>query len=88
MIFLAQVIMTFRVMPEDPDVDLSRVESDIRSGLKVSSIEREPVAFGLNALKVVVSVDEVEGAADEAENKIGGIDGVGGVEVISVTRDM
>lgn len=88
MIFLTQVIMTFKVMPNSPDVDLSKVESEIKGGLKVSSIEREPVAFGLNALKVVVLVDEKEGAADEAENKISGIEGVGGVEVLSVTRDM
>ncbi len=80
--------MTFRVMPKDPEVDLSRLESDIKGKLKVSRIEKEPVAFGLSALKVVASVKEEGGASDEAEEDLKRIEGVGGVEVLSVTRDI
>ena len=87
-IVLTDVIMTFKIMPKDPSVDLDGMETEIKSKLNVTSIDREPVAFGLNSLKVVANVPETDGAADKAEDDLNAIEGVGGVEVISMTRDM
>ena len=75
-------------MPKNPNVDLDKVELEIKSKIKINSIEREPLAFGLNSLKIVAVVDEIDGASDEAELKLNKIEGIGSVEVISATRDI
>ena len=86
MIFLGEVIVNFKVMPADADVDISKVESEIKSKIKIKEIEKEPIAFGLNALKVTTVVEDSEGAADKVESELRSIDGVGEVEVTSVSR--
>lgn len=88
MIVLADVIVTFKIMPKDTGVNLDKVEAEARKKLNVSSVEVEPLAFGLSSLKMVASIPEADGASDKAEEDLGSIEGVGGVEVVSMTRDM
>ena len=93
---MANVILTFKIMPTSPEVDLSalavKVEEMIRSFVdekhKDSEIkkEEEPIGFGLKALKFIFVMDESKGATDELEKQITDDASVQSVEVTDVRR--
>lgn len=83
---MANLGVLLKVMPEDPEVDLGKIESKIKSAAKVLKIEKNPIAFGLNALMVTVVIPDAEGGTDSLEAKIKGIKGVGEVSVETLSR--
>jgi len=83
---MADVGVTIRLMPEGADVDLGALETEVRRRIKVHSVVREPIAFGLSALRVVTTVEDAEGGTESVEKALAEIPGVGNVQVISVTR--
>jgi len=48
--------------------------------------EQEPIAFGLNALKIMFVMDESKGSTEALEENIKKIDGVNSVETVDVRR--
>lgn len=85
---MSEVMVTFRIMPAESDTDLSRIESEVKSKVNVKKMEREPIAFGLSAIKAIVFIMDAEGAVDKVEEDLRKIDGVGEVEVTEMTRLM
>ena len=83
---MGEVVVTLRLMPESPEVDLTRVEATIKERVKVHSISREPIAFGLEALRVVAVVPDAAGGTEPLEQELASLSGVGNVQVIGLTR--
>jgi len=88
---MADVILTFKIMPESPDIDLTTVEEKAvhlikEFGGEVGKKSIEPVAFGLNALNLIFIMDEAKGATDSLEEDITKLDGVNSCEVTDVRR--
>ena len=88
---MAQVVITLRIMPSSPDVDLKNVENlakrEIEAfGGEVGKIEERPIAFGLKALLIYFIMDESRGSTEELEKRIGALEGVSSVEVVDVRR--
>ena len=83
---MAKVMVTLRVMPVDTSVNLDSLLERIREKTKIDRAEKEPIAFGLTALKLITLVEEKAGAVEELENAIKSVEGVGQVEVLSVSR--
>jgi elongation factor 1-beta len=82
------VIVTLRVLPESPQVDLDRLEARLTELVKPERIDRVPIAFGLVALKVVKLVPDAAGEVAKLEKNIKSIHHVGQVDVIEVTRSL
>jgi len=78
----------YKIMPSDQDTDLSKVEAGLREKVDVKKVDREPIAFGLEALKVTIFMMDAEGETDRVEGKMKEVEGVGEVEVLEVTRLM
>lgn len=82
---MGKVAITYNIMPESPEIDLNTVRSDIYKnmpeGAEVKGTAVKPVAFGLNAIKVLVIVGEKPGIADEVEKRLAAIPGVESVDV-------
>jgi elongation factor 1-beta len=85
---MAEVIATFKVMPVDIDVDLDKLEAEIKDTVKADRINREPIAFGLVALNVIKIMPDAGGVIDDIEAKIRKIYGVEGVQVTEVTKTL
>lgn len=85
---MAEVIATFKVMPTGVDVNLDELEAAIRTSVKADRIKREPIAFGLVALNVIKIVQDAAGVVDEVEDKLKKLEGVGGVEVVELTKTL
>jgi len=87
---MAEVIITFKIMPEDLDVDMNELEKDVVSFLnkhgEVGKVEREKIAFGLEALNVIFIRDESKGSTDFIEDNMRNIDGVQSVDITDVRR--
>lgn len=83
---MAEVIVTFKVMPTGTDVDLANLEKEIKSAVNPKRITREPIAFGLVALNVTTLVEDAGGKLEEIENKLRAIKNVSDVQVTGMTR--
>jgi elongation factor 1-beta len=85
---MAEVMVTFKVMPTNVNVNLAVLEGKIKNIIRPERIEREPIAFGLVALKVIKIIPDEGGVLEEIENKIKSIENVGEVEVVEMGRTL
>jgi len=88
---MGNVIVSLKIMPKSPAEDLNKIEEEVKKevnsfGAEIGKVETEPLAFGLNFLKVFIILDEKKGDTELLENKIKYIKGVRSVEVIDVRR--
>ncbi len=89
---MADVVVTLDIMPESPEIDLKKIETEalakIKSftGLDNHKVEINPVAFGLKMLKILFVMAESKGSTDALEADISTIEGVASVEVSDVRR--
>lgn len=83
---MGEVAVTLRLMPESPEVNLTSLEAAIKERVKVHSISREPVAFGLEALQIVAVIPDAAGGTEPLERELSSLPGVGNVQVTNLTR--
>jgi len=89
---MAKAIVTLKIMPESPDVDLNLVQEKVMKEITIfageteTKVDIEPIAFGLKALNIIFVMDEAQGTTDPLEQKISEIEGVQSVEVTDVRR--
>jgi len=93
---MASVIVTLKIMPKDPEVDLDKVYIEASKHIrdfvdqkhKDGEIRKEvePIGFGLKALKVLFVMDEAIGTTDKLEEKIKTLPEVESVECTDVRR--
>ena len=82
----AEVLVTYKIMPESPEVDFSTIIAEIRKLGDVKDTKEEPIGFGLKALKVLVMIKDEEGnKAEEIAEQIAKIKGVQSAEAESVS---
>ncbi len=80
------VLVKYRILPENPDIDVNKIKEEIYSlDLDIKDLKITPIAFGLKAIEIVVSLPDKEGVAEESEQKLSAIQGVGDVETVSIT---
>lgn len=93
---MASVIVTLRIMPKGPDVNLDKVYDEackhIRNFVdqkhKDGEIRKEiePIGFGLKALKLLFVMDESLGSTEKLEESIKTLPDVESAEAIDVRR--
>ena len=88
---MANCVVTLKIMPESPEVDLNLLEAEAKVhvkefGCEVGKVEIHPVAFGLRALHILFVMDENRGTTDDLEATIRKVPGVNSVECIDVRR--
>ena len=89
---MANAIVTIKIMPESPEIDLKKVEITALSmieeyaGKGDTKVTIEPIAFGLKAINIIFIVDEKLGSPDKITEELEKIDGVNSLETIDVRR--
>ena len=86
----AYVVLTYRVMPSSPDVDMLHLQKHLSETISKESkgepkFEVKPFAFGLKALEVTFMIDETKGC-DAIEAEMKKVVGVENVEVLRLDR--
>ena len=84
---MAKAIITFKLMPESPDVDLEPIKEEAQEiaqeagAIGQMQTKIEPIAFGLKAV-LIMAMYNVEGADfDAIAERMNGIEGVQSAEV-------
>ncbi len=81
---MADVAITFSVLPEDSNHDIKAIENNIRKALKdkcrISNLEEKEIAFGLKKLNLEIVVRDDEGEQDRIEEILRSVEGVGQVD--------
>ena len=89
---MADVVITLKIMPESPDVDLEPIKQNAQKmimefgGQEDMKISEEPVAFGLKAVNMIFVMDEDIGSTEELEKQIAEIQDVSSVDITDVRR--
>ncbi|MBI4140910.1 elongation factor 1-beta [Candidatus Woesearchaeota archaeon] len=91
LIDMAKVVVTLDIMPDSPDVNLEELQKlaekkIVAFGGGVGKVLVEPVAFGLNKLKLFFVMDEAKGSTESLENDLSALTGVSSVVVSDVRR--
>ncbi len=81
---MGKVMIVYRIYPEE-GYDLAKLIDDLDKIEKVKSIKREPIAFGLEVIKIGVLLDEKIDKPAEVEEQIRKTPGVKNMEDIDVT---
>ena len=87
---MAEVIIKMKVMPENAETDIDKLLVTCKSAAEkqeatVHQHEIQPIAFGLNALILIMTIEEKKGITD-LENAIQEIPEVSTIEVLDVRR--
>lgn len=84
---MGSVLVILKVLPDGVESDVDDISKKLESlGVgRFNSIEKEPIAFGLVALKPSYVVEDEGGITEVLEEKITEIDGVKAAEVVEVT---
>ncbi len=88
---MAKVLVILKVFPDSPERDLNElienIEKALPQGVELIQHEKVPVAFGLNLLKLYLSMpEESEGGTSSLEEAIKKVEGVSEIEVEAVHR--
>ena len=85
---MGEVGMQYRILPEGLEVDLEKLEEDIKKalpeGARLRAAEQRPLAFGLKALHVLIVMDDKKGGAEQVESAITSVAGVQSVEIVEM----
>lgn len=88
---MADLVALIKIFPESDTIDLDELLNILTGKLpkdnKIVKWEKEPIAFGLENLKIrLVMPENTKGGTDPIENIINAIPGVDHVEVVGVAR--
>ncbi len=87
----ARVLVVVKIFPSDVNIDLNelakRIEDALPEGYQVVRKATEPIAFGLNALKLFILMpEETEGGTSKLEEVLSKVEGVEEYEIEAVHR--
>jgi elongation factor 1-beta len=88
---MARVAVVLKVYPEDINIDLEELRREIERRLpqdySLKAWDEEPIAFGLKALRLFITMpEEIEGGTEPLEQIISQVPGVSQVEVELIQR--
>jgi len=89
---MANMIIAFKVMPEDGEVEYSALEAKVKDivenfheSIIIRYMKEEPVGFGLKAVAFEIEQDEKCGCED-LENKLAELSEAGEVSITKMDR--
>ncbi|WP_440059033.1 elongation factor 1-beta [Thermogladius sp. 4427co] len=88
---MAKILVVVKVLPEDITIRLDelkeKVEKSLPQGYELKGYDIEPIAFGLNAIRLYIFMPEnTEGGTEPLEQALQSVPGVSQVEVEVVHR--
>jgi len=83
---MGKVLVVAKVLPNDINLNLEQIYQEIKSqipeNVELKGYKIEPIAFGLNALKLYFAIpDNMEGGTSKIEEFLSRINGVDQVEI-------
>lgn len=87
---MSSAAVKIKIMPDSPNANLDEIEKEVESLIikengKIAKIEREPIAFGLNAIIITFAWQE-DADRDELEEKIRSLPHINSANIIDFRR--
>ncbi len=86
---MGDVMLVYRIMPEDPEADLDAIKAEVESIAEeygtYKGSSQEKIAFGLMAVISTVVIPDEGGIVDEMEDRLKDIEGIQSAEAIDIT---
>ena len=87
---MTRLVARIKILPAEADTDLDKLvdslNEQIPTGMELKPHVREPLAFGVNVILGDFLIDDEEGQMDKLEESIKKTEGVGEIDVVSVSR--
>lgn len=89
---MGQLIITIKIMPKSPELDLNEIEKNTKEiiikyvGEGEMRVSQEPLAFGLSSLNIIFVMNEADNKLNEIEEEVAKIEGVNSIEVTDVRK--
>ena len=88
---MGKIIIAYKIFPSESTVDLELLEEKIRKQLSgfasAQKFAKEPIAFGLSALKVTMIIPEdEEGVLEKVESHLNELEEIGQIQTLGVNR--
>ena len=80
---MGMVLVRYEVLPESID-SMEKLEENLKK-LNPKSLEKRPIAFGLNAFEVSFVLEDKGGEIENIEKRLEGLEGAGSVKSLGVT---
>lgn len=81
---MGKVMAVYRIYPEE-GADLAKLVDAVSKIDKVKAVQREPIAFGLEVIKVGVLLDDKTDNPSQSEENLRKVPGVKTLEELDVT---
>ena len=88
---MTQVIITMKIMPSSPEVNLQDLADSASKIIEKhegfpGKVDFIPVAFGLQSVNIIFTRDEIKGSMDDMEEELADLETVSSAEIVDVRR--
>lgn len=88
--YLKMLLIQIKIMPTSPEVNMGAIKEKAKKivesyGERILKEEIQPIAFGLNALLIILTWPDNKNA-DELEEKLNAIEEVNSAEIVDVRK--